>query len=180
MKRDPAEDKDQDGGDLEQHHDVVGPGGFADAAHQHDGQDQHDEKGGNIEAQVPARLVDRVALQVGEAGGQKGGRNPTRAGMQAKPIHEIDDVGRKADAHGHVADGVLQDEIPADDPGDQFAHGGVGVGVGAAGNGNHRRQFGIAEPGEGADDRHQHDGKGQGRPGPGAACQGVVVHQVVQ
>ncbi len=100
--------------------------------------------------------------------------------MHAEPIHEIDDVGGKADAYSHVADGVLEDEIPTDDPGDQFAHGGVGVGVRAAGNGNHRRQLRVAEPGEGADDRHQHDGKGQSRSCPWTACQGVVVHQVIE
>ncbi len=48
MKRDAGDDKDQDGGDFEQHHDVVGLRGFADTPHQHDGQKQHDEKGGKL------------------------------------------------------------------------------------------------------------------------------------
>ncbi len=179
-KRAPGDDEYQDRGDLEQNHDVVGPGGFADTPDQHDGQNQHDKKGGKIEAQMPAWLVDRVALQVGEAGGQEGGRDPTRAGAHAEPIHEVDNVGGEANAHRHVADGVLQDEIPAYDPGDQFAHGGVGVGVGAAGDGNHRGELGIAEPGEGADDRHQNDGESEGRPCSGATGQGMVVHQVIE
>ena len=110
--------KHQNGADLEQNHDVVGPRRLADTSYQHNGQDQHDEKCGKIETQVPARRVDRVALKIAEAGGQKGGRNPTRTGMHAKPVHEIDDVGGEADAHRHIADGVLQDEIPTDDPGD--------------------------------------------------------------
>ena len=175
-----GDDEHQDRRDLEQNHDVVGAGGFADTPHQHDGENQHDEKGGEIETEMPARLVDGVALQVGKAGRQKRGRDPARAGMHAEPIHEIDDVGGEADAHRHVADGVFQDQVPTDDPGDQFSHGGVGVGIGAAGDGNHGRQLGIAEPGEGADDRHQHDGKGQCRPSARAARQGMVVHQVIQ
>ena len=77
-------DEDQDRGDLEQNHDVVGSRGFADTPYQHDGQNQHDQKGGKIETQMPAWLVDSVALQVGEAGGQKGGRDPTRAGVQRR------------------------------------------------------------------------------------------------
>ena len=100
--------------------------------------------------------------------------------MHAEPIHEVNDVGGEADADRHVADGIFQDEIPTDDPGDQLAHGGIGVGVGAAGDGNHRRQLCVAEPGEGADDRHQHDGKSQRRSCARPACQGVVVHQVIE
>ena len=175
-----GDDEDQNRRDFEQNHDVVGARGLADTPDQHDGQNQHDEKRGKIEAQMPARLVDGIALKVGKAGRQKSRRDPTRAGMQAKPIHEIDNVGGKADAHGHVADGVLQDQVPTDDPGHQFSHGGVGVGVSAAGNGNHRRQLGIAEPGEGANDSHQRDGKRQSRPGARAARQSMVVNQVIE
>ena len=163
------DDKYQDGGDLKQDHDVVGARRFADPPDQDDGQNQHDKKGGKIEAQMPARLVDSIALKVGEAGGQEGGGDPTRAGAQAEPIHEIDNVGREANAHCHVAYGVLEDQIPADDPGDQFPHRGIGVCVRAAGDGNHRRELGITEAGEGTDDGHQHDGKGQSRAGSGAA-----------
>ena len=142
------EDERQDGGDLQQHHDVVGLGRFADAAHQHHGQQHDDEKRGNVEAEVPARRVEHVALQVGEAARQVRGRDPAQRGMPAKPVEGRDHVRGEADADRHVADGVFEDQVPADDPGDQLAHGGVGVGVGAAGDGDHGRQLGVAERGE--------------------------------
>ena len=63
----------------------------------------------------------------------------------------------------HIADGVLEDQVPADDPGDEFAHGGVGVGVGAAGDGDHGGEFGVAEAGEAADDGDEDEARGRGR-----------------
>ena len=48
--------------------------------------------------------------------------------------------------------GVLEDQVPADDPGDQLAHRRVRVGVGAARDRDHRRHLGVAEAGEGAAD----------------------------
>ena len=85
----------------------------------------------------------------------------------------------KPDAHAHVAEGVLENEVPADDPRDQFAHGGVGVGVGRAGDGNHRRELGIAEAGERADDGDQHQRKRQRRTRAGPPGHGGVQDEVV-
>jgi hypothetical protein len=149
------EDESQDGRDFQQDHDVVGLRRFANAAHQHYRQQQHDEKRGNIEAEVPTGRVQRVVLQIGKAARQVGRRNPAQRGMPAKPVEGCGHVRGEANADGHVADRVFQNEIPADDPRDELAHGGVGVGVGAAGNGDHRSEFGIAQPGEGANDCDQ-------------------------
>ncbi len=138
---------------LNAHHHVVGGGRLANAAHQNDGEDQHDEEGGNVEAEVPAGMVEPVAGQVLQAVGQIGGRDPhARDGVQAEPVQQVDHVGGKAHADGHVGAGVFEDQIPADDPGDELAQGGVGVGIGRAGNGNHGREFGVAEAGERADE----------------------------
>src|SRR5579871_3925645 len=89
-------------------------------------------------------------------------------------------MGGEADADGHVADGVLEDEVPADDPGDEFAHGGVGVGVSAAGNGDHRGEFGVADGSKAADDRDEDEGKGDGGSGAGAAEAGGMMNQVFE
>ena len=102
-----------------------------------------------------------------------------RGGMQAEPVEQVDDVGGKADADGHVGAGVFEDQIPADDPGDQLAHGGVGIGVGRAGDGNHGSQFGVTEAGERADDGHQHQRKRDGGTGAGTAGQRGVGDDVV-
>ena len=44
----------QDGAILIEHHDVVGAGRLADAADEHDGEQNDDEEGGDVEADVPA------------------------------------------------------------------------------------------------------------------------------
>ncbi len=54
------------------------------------------------------------------------------------------------------SDCVFEHQVPADDPGDEFAHRRVRVGVGAAGDRNHRRELRVAEAGkQTADCRHQ-------------------------
>ena len=68
-----------------------------------------------------------------------------------------------------LAEGVLEDEVPADDPGDQLAERRVGVGVGRPGDGDHAGELGVAEAGEGADDSHQHQRHRQRRTSAGTA-----------
>ena len=172
-------DEDQDGGNLDQHHDVVGAGRLADAAHQDHGENHDDEKGGNVEAEVPSGWIEVVAGQVLEAGGQIGGRDPHERKMEAEPVHEVDDMGGKADADAHVAEGVFEDQVPADDPGNEFAEGGVGVRVSRTGDGYHGGQFGVTQPGEHADDGHQYERERQRGPRAGAAGHGRVVQEVV-
>ena len=50
------------------------------------------------------------------------------------------------DRHGDVADRVLEDQIPADDPRDQLAERRVRVGVGASRLRDHRRELRVAQP----------------------------------
>ena len=52
-----GEDEDQDGGHLDEDHDVIGAGGLADTSHQQDGQQHDHHKCGNVEAVVPTGLV---------------------------------------------------------------------------------------------------------------------------
>ena len=53
MKREANGDEDQDGDDLQQHHDVVGLRGFADAANENDGEDHDNDERRQIESEVP-------------------------------------------------------------------------------------------------------------------------------
>src|SRR5206468_32160 len=133
----------EDGDNFHQHHHVIGFRRLADAANQNDGEEHHDDERGPVETEMPPGAVKHVAFEVGKTAGKIGGRNPAGIGMDAEPVQQVDEVLRKADADGHVADGVLENEIPADDPGDEFAHGGVGVRVGAARDGNHGGKFGV-------------------------------------
>ena len=166
---DDGEDEDQNRNQLESHHHIVGRGRLADAAHQDHRKEHDDEKGGNIEAEVPAGIVETVAGQILQAAGKISGRDPSRAGVQAEPVQQVDDVRGKTHADTHVGAGVLQNQIPADDPGDELAESGVGVGVSRAGNRNHRRELGITKAGERADEGHQDHGDGDGGTGAGAA-----------
>ncbi len=63
---------------------------------------------------------------------------------------------------GGGANGVFENEVPADDPGDNLAQGSVGIGIGRSGDGGHGGEFGVAEAGKDAgdagDDEGQHEG----------------------
>jgi len=100
--------------------------------------------------------------------------------MEAEPVKQIDDMSRQAHADAHVAEGVFQNQIPADDPGHEFAERGVGVSVGGAGDGIMDASSGVTEPGEDADNSHQHQRKGKRRSRAGPSCHGRVVDEVVQ
>ncbi len=176
---DGGEDKDEDGDQLERDHHVVGGSGLADAADQDHREEHDDEEGGNVETEVPAGIVEIVAGQILQAGGKIGWRDPSRARMQAEPVEEIDNVGGEADADAHVGAGVFENQVPADDPGNELAERGVSVSVGRAGDGNHGGQLGVAEAGERADEGHQHHRERNGRTGAGTAGQRGVHDDVV-
>ena len=83
--------------DLQQHHDVVGLGRFADAAHQHHGQQHDDEERRDVEAEVPAgRVEHRCRARSLRPRGQVGGRDPSQGGMDAEPVEQIDACARRS------------------------------------------------------------------------------------
>ena len=156
-EREAEEDEGEDGGDLDHHHDVVGARGLADADDEDDGKDADDEEGGDVETGVPAGGVDSVAGEVLEALWEEGGGEPFGVEMDAEPVKQIDEVRSEADGDAHVGEGVFEDEVPADDPGDELAHDGVGVGVGGAGDGDHAGELGVTEAGEATDDGDENE-----------------------
>ena len=79
-------------------------------------------------------------------------------------------VARPGRGHRGAAHGVFQDQVPADDPGEDLAQRGVGVGVGAAGHGGHGGELGVAQGGQGA--AHAGDGIGQDHARPGIQGRG--------
>ena len=80
---------------------------------------------------------------------------------QAEPVEHAIGVFAPGDGDGRRSDGIFENQIPADDPRDELAHGRVRIGVGAAGDGNHRRELGVTKTGKGAadsgDDEREHD-----------------------
>ena len=95
--------------------------------------------------------------------------------MDAEPLEQRLDVRGEANADAHVGEGVFEDQVPADDPCDQFAERGVGVGIGRAGDGNHRGEFGVAEAGKDADDGNKDERECERRPAPGRPAIAVCV-----
>ena len=63
------------------------------------------------------------------------------------------------------ADRVFEDQVPADDPGDQLAQRRIGVGIGAAGHRHHAGQLRVAERGEAAADGRQQEREHERRAG---------------
>ena len=61
--------------------------------------------------------------------------------------------------------GVFQRQIPADDPGEEFAHRRIGIRIGAARQWDHRGKLGVTQGGEGASEPGEDEGQHQ--PGSG-------------
>src|SRR5579864_8306277 len=64
-------------------------------------------------------------------------------------------ISAKAHSHSDVAYRIFQDQVPANDPCDQFTQRRVRIRVSASGNRNHRGQFRIAQSCKTTGDRHQ-------------------------
>src|SRR5258708_9207532 len=79
--------------------------------------------------------------------------------MNDKGMQKSDQRLRPADGHSGCADGIFENQIPADDPGQEFAHGRVGISVGAAGDGNHGRELAVAKARKAAADGGGNEGK---------------------
>ncbi len=80
-------------------------------------------------------------------------------------IQQLDEVTAPTDGHRGAGHHVFQNQIPADEPGDELAERRVAVGVGAAGDRHHGGEFRIAQPGEHAADTGNDEGKDDGGAG---------------
>ena len=84
--------------------------------------------------------------------------------MEAEEIiPKILQISREPDGHRHVRHRVFEDQIPTDDPREDFPEDRVGIGIRAAGDGNHGSKLGVAEAGEQARNRHQNERQRDGR-----------------
>ena len=92
------------------------------------------------------------------------GRQPDRQPGPEAAQQRVEVVAPR-NGDGDVADGVLEDQVPADDPRDQLPHRRVRIGVGAARLRNHRGELGVAEPGQRARAAEQQERKDQRRAG---------------
>jgi hypothetical protein len=145
--RDSGDDEEREDGELEDHHRGVRPRALAhsDQQERHDG--DHEHHGGEVDhAALARRLGDRV-----------------RQGDAEDRVQELFDVAAPADRRHREA--VLDQQVPADDPGDDLAERRVGVRVRRARDRDGRGQLGVAERREDAGDRGEDEAEDDRRPG---------------
>lgn len=107
-----------------------------------------------------------------------GGRAPV-GHVEAEPGEEGGEVAGDADGH-HGHDGnVFQDQVPADEPADDFPEGHISVGVGGAGAGDHAGELRLGQGrGRGCQPGDQ-EGDQDGGPDAGFGA-AAVGHQACQ
>ena len=91
-------------------------------------------------------------------------RQPRRY-ADTKILHKAEDITAPSGGDGSRTEGILQDQIPADDPGENLAECGIAVGISRTGDGNQGCEFRVAESGENAGDSSQDERKHNSRPG---------------
>ncbi len=121
--------------------------------HEHGGHDRHDDDRRQIHDALRAHEMPGLVHD-----GRTGER---RWKLQPEFRHHALEIARPAVRDGRRPDGVLEDEVPTDDPGEQFAERGVRICVGGACHGHHRRKLGIAQrredTGDARHDVRQHE-----------------------
>ena len=152
-------DHDRHHRELEQHHRAVDAGGFADADHQQGRGRHHDQDRRHVDDAVRQRAVGELVRLEGRV--HERARQVDAQGV----AHEAGHVARPAHRDGGRPDRVFEHEIPADDPGDELAHRGVGVGVGRARHRDHASELAVAHAREGAADRRDGEGERHRRAG---------------
>ncbi len=169
--REPDHDKEDEDQDLDADHHRVEPRALADAVDQQHGQHRDDERAEKVEhdvvaAQCRCGVPRHRAFGDGLGVGPVVGRHP-RGEVEPAESKECLQIGRPRDGDADVADGVLDDQVPADDPCDDLAERGVGVRVGRPADRYHGRELGVAKRGErtddgGDDERERKRGTGAG------------------
>src|SRR5580698_4096441 len=160
-------------GDLDDDDGGVEVGRFLDADDQ-DGGDDHDDgdgdevddAGGVRQAEIADAGRQRHELHpliVIEDEGGAGGGGDLRWEIDVELLQEAVEVARPSRGDGGSAEGVFEAEVPANDPGDEFAERGVAIGVGGAGDGNDGGEFRIAETGEGTGESGDDEAESHGR-----------------
>ena len=145
---------------FDPNHDRIRPGAFLRTAAQQPGNRGDDQKRRQVDQHRNTRdmrcihddllyrregALHRLVVAV---------RQPPRQ-MNVESAEQRTEVAAPRDRHRHVTDGILKDQIPANDPRDQLAQRSVRIRVCAAGSRNHRGQLGITEPGQPADNAQQ-------------------------
>ncbi len=95
-----------------------------------------------------------------KGGGSVGGGN-----MNTEAFEEAIEVACPADGDRDSADAVFENEVPADNPGHQFAECRIRISISTTGDRYGGGHLGVAQAGEGAGDRADDERKDDGRAG---------------
>ena len=109
---------------------------------------------------------------------KESGNARCRAIVRGHPIGDADaesgdqrlEIIAPTDGDGNVTNGVFDDQIPTNDPGNQLAERRIGIGVRAAGNRDHRCEFRIAQCGKSACNGGEYKRQDQTWTGSGPGC----------
>ena len=129
------EDHEQHDAELDGDHHEVDVRGDLDPETDDARQDQHDHRGDEV-----------VTLPVG----------PVRDG-DADLVHHVGEVRRPADRDRAGSEGQLEDQVPADRPGHEFAEAGIGERVRRAGHRHRAGELGVAERRKCTGDPREHE-----------------------
>jgi len=148
-------DEEEDDRHLHDDDNEIEPGRFPDADVDHPRREGRDEHRREVEE---GAAVNPCLVLVDPRGRDKAGRQ-----VDPEVVEEPDCIARPPDRHRRRAEEILQDQVPADDPGQELPACRVGVGVGTPGDRDHRGVFGIAEPGKERGQTRNDQGEDQGR-----------------
>src|SRR5580658_6519033 len=148
-------DENQYGPNLDEHDYAVDGGPFLntdyqDRRHQRNHQKRHyieDRRGVRKCRRVYARRqrsdrLPKVPI-IGQLSSRRG--DPLWREIDAEPSEQLHDISGPAGGYRRGAEGIFENQVPADDPGNEFAQGRVAIGISRARDRNQRGEFGVTQ-----------------------------------
>src|SRR5258708_40088857 len=111
---------------------------------EHDG-DQHVKN--RADQKRAEMILDEIRGRLRKDGGD----------VNSQITEQLREISGPSDGYRGTANDILQEQIPADDPGDEFSQGGIGVGISAPGHWKQRCKFGVAKGGTKAAQRRDNE-----------------------
>ena len=132
------DDEEHDDRHFQGHHERVGTRRLAHSYVTHAAQYRDDQRRRQVEDRASH---DHVIVRIRSQGcvGQQ------RREMDVGTLEKIDGVGGPAHGHRRRRHPVLEEQIPANEPGHRLSQSGVGVAIGTAGHRQERRQLRVAQ-----------------------------------
>ena len=172
-------DKSKHGGNLHENDRGIEIRGFAHAQNENSRNQRDHEVGRQIHNPAHVRQGHRIDSGLRQHRTHGGDRRPLsivknhqssgrgrqlRRNAKAQGLKQRHQIAAPSSRHRCRSHGILDDQVPADDPGENFAERGVPVRVGGPGNRNQRGEFGVAQTRKDAADSGENERQHNGRP----------------